>query len=254
MFQQPSRLRRWTRVGAERFAFGCIERIRNHISSEPHKATGADKSPLGRSWSARQRAILARQRTRFTVGRLTLRGVERGYRCAAWRARVCCWLLGVTIAVDRPCDASSGFRRRGCPCLAAVLAVFDFDYLAVGVAVVRSLAVGSVDVPAAPDKHANLKAKCFDNQAGSAVGADGVERIGVPRHHPLDLIAAHLVAVVLAAGRIVAAAPLPGADFPVTQDGLAVLERDLRHADVAVAQVAMLYHSRHGPVVLCPSN
>jgi len=52
-----------------------------------------------------------------------------------------------------------------------------------------------------------------------------------------------------------AAAPLPGADLAVTHDWLAVLEGDERHGVlVAVPQVEMLYHSKHGPVVLCPSN
>jgi hypothetical protein len=32
------------------------------------------------------------------------------------------------------------------------------------------------------------------------------------------------------------------------------LERDERHAAVAVEQAVIEYHSRHGPVVLCPSN
>lgn len=52
-----------------------------------------------------------------------------------------------------------------------------------------------------------------------------------------------------------AAAPLPCADLAVTHDGLAVLESNERHGVlVAVPQVEMLYHSRHGPVVLWPSN
>ena len=57
---------------------------------------------------------------------------------------------------------------------------------------------------------------------------------------------------VWADARLLAAARLLRANFAVTKDDAAVLNRDERHA-VAVAQVVIEYHCRQGPVVLWPS-